>query len=192
MDLLSTWNVIKSAGFTSYLLLFLAVILSAFSYGKHIPAKIRTVLLPIHQATGRLGFFFGLLHGIVLTIDSYKPFALSEVFIPFMASGHPWIYGFGTISLIFMFVVLVTSDWLKTFGRKVWRTLHYLAFPAFVLAFAHGLLGGTNSDDDWARVFYAVTAVGFLLIVIVRAIVSNKINQVKGNVRHEYPAGGRR
>lgn len=177
MSWLSTWSVIKSAGLTSYLLLFLSVILGAFSYGKLVPSNIRSILLPIHQLTGWLGFLFGLLHGIVLTIDSYEPFSLKMVLVPFTAKYHPWTSGMGTISLYFFFLILVTSDWMKKFGRNVWRFVHYLAFPAYVLSLLHSLLAGSDTKTVWAHSLYATTAGIFVLVICIRAIAGIKLNQ---------------
>ncbi|MEB3102192.1 ferric reductase-like transmembrane domain-containing protein [Ferviditalea candida] len=168
LEWFSTWSVIKASGLTSYLLLFLSVSLGMFSYGKLMKPNIRGSLLIMHQLSGWIGFLFGLLHGLVLTIDSYQPFSYKDVFVPFAAEYHPLSSGLGTIALYLFVIILVTSDWMKNFGRKVWRAIHYLAFPAFVLSLVHGLAAGSDTKQLWAQLFYLGTAVLFLIFVYIR------------------------
>lgn len=173
----STWSVIKAAGLTSYLLLFLSVSLGMFSYGKLMKPNIRGILLIMHQLAGWIGFLFGMLHGLVLTIDSYEPFSYMDVFVPFMAEYHPLSSGLGTVALYFFLIILVTSDWMKNFGRKVWRVIHYLSFPAFAFSFVHGLAAGSDTKQLWAQLFYAGTALLFLVFVYIRIRYAAKSTQ---------------
>ncbi|MEX2459729.1 MAG: ferric reductase-like transmembrane domain-containing protein [Paenibacillaceae bacterium] len=171
---LSTWNVIKAAGFASYLLLFVSVSLGAFSYGNWIPSRTRVVLLAIHQMTGWVGFLFGLLHGLVLTIDKYKPFSLMEVFIPFASKQDSLFNGLGILALYLFLIILVTSDWMKRFGRKAWRSVHYLAFPAYFMSLVHGMAVGYDIHRPWAIAFYSGTATLFFCMIGIRVVLSKR------------------
>jgi len=164
----STWGVIKAAGICSYLLLFISVSVGAFGYSKMVSAKRRGLLLIIHQWTGWFGFLFGLLHGIVLLIDTYEPFSIKELLIPFYTEYKTVANGFGIMGFYMFFAVLVTSDWMKNFGKKVWRSVHYLPFPAFILSLLHGLLAGSDSSRKEMKMMYAVTGILFLLVIVVR------------------------
>jgi sulfoxide reductase heme-binding subunit YedZ len=44
------------------------------------------------------------------------------------------------------------------FGYRTWRLLHYLTFGVFAMAAAHGIGAGTDTQHDWARYLYALTA----------------------------------
>ncbi|TCZ77091.1 ferric reductase [Paenibacillus albiflavus] len=165
---LSTWGVIKAAGISSYLLLFISVSVGAFGYSKLVSVKRRGLLLIIHQWTGWFGFLFGLLHGIVLLIDMYEPFSIKEVLVPFYTDHQTVANGFGILAFYMFFAVLVTSDWMKTFGKKVWRFVHYLPFPAFILSLLHGLLAGSDSSLKGIKMMYAITGILFILVVVVR------------------------
>src|SRR5690606_32326675 len=68
-DWLSTWGVIRAAGLTAYLFMFVSVVLGAFSYGNAVSPGVRKWALPVHQWTGWFAFLFCLLHAAVLTID---------------------------------------------------------------------------------------------------------------------------
>jgi len=146
----------------------LSVVAGIFSHSKLIGAKPRALLQHIHQWTGWFGFLFGILHGIVLTIDSYEPFRITELLIPFLSDYKPLATGMGILSFYMFIAVLITSDWMKKFGKRMWRTVHFLAFPAFVLSFLHGLLAGSDSSLTPARWMYALTGLIFLVAVVVR------------------------
>lgn len=174
MDFLSTWTVIKAAGFTSYLLLLISVCLGALSYGKLFSGKVRGVLLLTHQLTGWIGFLFGLLHGLVLSVDTYIHFSFAAIFIPFTSPYEPVATGLGTIALYMSLIVLVSSDLMKKIGRKAWQAIHYLAFPLYVLSLLHGLWAGYDSSALWALLFYTGTLLLFLAVILIRVIITKK------------------
>lgn len=177
MEWLSTWSVIKAAGFTSYALLLISVSLGAFSYGKHLSQQFRSICLTLHQMTGWLGLLFGMLHGVVLTIDSYITFSWKAVWIPMTAEYRPIASGLGTIAFYLILFILITSDWMKKFGKKIWRYVHFLAYPAFALSLLHGLFAGSDSQSLWAIRFYQGSAVVFFAIFFVRMYMHWKSNK---------------
>lgn len=168
MNFLSTWSVIKAAGFTSYLLLLISVILGALTYGKPPSSKVFNVMFTTHQLTGLIGFLFGLLHGLVLSVDSYIHFSFAAIFIPFASPYEPIASGLGTIALYLSFIVLVSSDLMKKLGRKAWGGIHTLAFPLYMLSLLHGLWAGSDSSALWSRLFYMGTLLLFLAIILIR------------------------
>lgn len=167
-DWLSTWGVIKASGFTSYLLLFISICLGAFSSDKNISARARGSLIILHQLSGWIGFLFGLLHGLVLTVDQYEPFTLLEVFVPFASDYRTVSVGLGIIALYLLLIVLFTSDWKRWFGHKTWRLIHFLVFPSYLLFLIHGLVAGSDTHNLWAILFYSGTATLFLVIIWIR------------------------
>lgn len=174
---LSTWGVIKAAGLTSYALIVVSIVLGAFSYGSTVPAKIRGILLPAHQYAGWLGFLFGLLHGLVLTINEYQPFSLSEILIPFTADHHPVANGLGTIALYIIAAILISSDIMKKLGKKIWRSIHLLSYPLFLLSLIHGIVVGSDSKYSWAIEFYASGAIIFAVAVFIRGYIQWKASR---------------
>ncbi len=69
---------------------------------------------------------------------------LADLVIPFLVPYGRFAVGLGTISLQLVAIVLL-STWLRaklTYGG--WLAIHRLSYVAFVAAFAHGLLAGTD------------------------------------------------
>lgn len=178
MTLVSIWEMIRSTGLTSYSLLFLSVTAGVMYKGKLSAPKRQAVLLFVHQTAGWLGFLIGLLHGLLLIIDDYLPFSPSEVFIPFTSDYKPFLTGLGTLSLYGMLLLLVSSDAMKKMSRKLWRAIHYLAIPAYLFAFVHGIAIGTDSGETWSMIFYTSTAVMLVAMMFVRRLLLPVKNSV--------------
>ncbi|MGZ9585173.1 ferric reductase-like transmembrane domain-containing protein [Paenibacillus marinisediminis] len=183
-NVFSTWSVIKAAGISSYLMLFISVIMGTFGYSKLVPAKYRSLLLFFHQWTGWFGFLLGVLHGTVLLIDTYEPFTITELLIPFYSHYKSAGTGLGILALYIYVAVLVTSDWMKMFGKKVWRTVHYFPFVAYILSLLHGLLVGSDSSQTAMQMIYAVTGILFIVVMVVRMGWRNQSNEREHNHAH--------
>jgi sulfoxide reductase heme-binding subunit YedZ len=167
-DWLSTWGVIKAAGLTSYLFMFISVVLGAFSYGAAISPNVRKITLPVHQWTGWFGFLFGLLHGAVLMIDGYQPFEPEEVLIPFASEFHPATVGLGTLALYIMAAILASSDIMKKLGKKIWKSIHLFSYPMFLFVLIHGVTDGSDTEQPWAFLLYFCSGFIFAAVFLIR------------------------
>ncbi|MFM9277163.1 hypothetical protein [Paenibacillus jiagnxiensis] len=61
-----------------------------------------------------------------------------------------------------------SSDLMKQLGKKVWRAIHYLALPAYLLALVHGVMPGTDSNATLVQVIYIVTGLMVAALVVRR------------------------
>jgi len=173
-DWLSTWGVIRAAGMTAYLFLFVSVVLGAFSYGSAVPSGVRKFALPVHQWTGWFAFLFCLLHAAVLMIDGYRPFAPQEVFIPFAAGFHPVTLGLGTLALYILALVLISSDIMKKLGKKAWKSIHLFTYPMFFFTLIHGVADGSDTEEPWAYFLYVWSGLIFMGVLLIRLYIQWK------------------
>lgn len=154
---LSVWSTTRAAGFTAYLLLFASMIAGLLQGSTWAKGSRRLKLNLIHQWCGWFGLLFGMAHGLVLVFDDYVGYRLVDIFVPFAAKYERWGTGFGILSLYLFLLLVVSSDLMKQLGKKLWRTIHFAAFPAFILALIHGLLTGSDSGQIVVILLYAVT-----------------------------------
>jgi sulfoxide reductase heme-binding subunit YedZ len=162
------WNTIRAAGLTSYLLMFVSVaagISHSFSFFK--PKRKKQFLL-VHQSSGWFGLLFGMIHGLVLSFDQSIHFPLSDILIPFTSDYKPISTGLGTISLYILFVLIITSDFIKQLGRKTWKAIHFLAFPGYLLALYHGITSGTDTQQPLILGMYSITGCIVLILLFLR------------------------
>jgi sulfoxide reductase heme-binding subunit YedZ len=160
------WNTTRAAGFVSYLLLFFSMMAGLLQSFRFLGTNTRSVALVIHSTCGWLGFLFGMVHGLVLLFDKQVPYSFTEIFVPFASPRAMLPTACGILAFYILFFLVLTSDLMKQLGRKIWRAIHYLAFPGYVLALYHGIALGTDTQSISIQIVYGVTgAVTFSLIV---------------------------
>lgn len=172
----SVWDTTRALALTSYLLLFVSMVAGILQSMKIVPPKSRANLSTVHTLGGWLGLLFGLTHGLVLLYDTYVGYSITEILIPFTAKKNPIEVGLGIIAMYVMFLLVLTSDLLKRLGKKVWRSVHYLAFPAFLFALYHGISIGTDTALSGIKLMYAATGltVAGLVVARIRLALKNK------------------
>ncbi|MDO7905957.1 ferric reductase-like transmembrane domain-containing protein [Paenibacillus sp. JX-17] len=163
LDTLTVWATTRAAGMTSYLLLFFSTAAGIMMSLKMLNGRAKSILLTVHQSSGWFGLLFGMVHGTVLLFDQYVGYPAAELLIPFASHSHRWLNGIGTLSLYAMLILVASSDLMKKLGRKVWRTIHFFAFPAYFMALVHGFMLGSDSHYSWARLMYFST--GCLIVL---------------------------
>ena len=98
----------------------------------------------VHDLTSVLWLPLALAHVIALLLDPYSRIGLVDLVVPFLVSYGSFAIGLGTIALQLVTVVLL-STWLRdSLTHQGWLTIHRLSYVAFIAAFAHGLLSGTD------------------------------------------------
>lgn len=161
----NTWEWIRLFGFLAYFYFTISIIFGLLRKTSFVKSH-KNLIYQIHQNAGWMGLFTLIVHVLALIIDSYKPYNLVEILIPFSADYEPITSGLGTIAFYGFLVVLMTSDlWIKTMNRSMWKNMHLLVLPAWVLSLFHGIIIGSDSGNLLVLLFYAVTA-GFTLFIV--------------------------
>ena len=163
------WYMARAGGIVAYLLLWLSTV-----WGLVLSTKVTHDLLPapiaygLHEFLSILAVLFATLHAVVLLGDSYIDFNIFHLAIPFIAPYEPLWTGLGTIGL-YLTMALTGSFYIrKQIGQKVWRTLHYLTFVAYLLVLGHGLMAGTDSSLPAITLMYLGTGFSVLFLTYYR------------------------
>ena len=118
----------------------------------------------VHDLTSLLWIPLAIAHVIALLLDPYAKIGVVDLLVPFLVTYGSFAIGLGTISLQLVAIVLL-STWLRSsLAHRGWLAIHRLSYVAFVAAFAHGLLAGT----DLAQPVFAALAwvLGAVLIAV--------------------------
>ena len=110
----------------------------------------------------------GLAHVTALLFDRYAQVGLLDLVIPFGVSYGRLAIGLGTIAAQLIVVVLI-STWMRsslTIGQ--WRAFHRLSYVAFIAAFAHGIMSGTDLANPVISALAWVTAAAVALVALRR------------------------
>jgi methionine sulfoxide reductase heme-binding subunit len=122
-------------------------------------------LFALHQGTAYIAVFLVVTHPLVLLFLSEHRFRLPDVLFPIHSYLQPRINLLGAMALYLLLLVFVSSLLRSRIGRPLWRSLHYLVFPAAGLLFVHSILSDPDLHDghpdllDGGKVLLEIAAV---------------------------------
>ena len=165
----ATWDASRAAGFAAYLLLWASVVT-----GMSIHLRLRPTSSPLtysleaHRITSGLGMSFVFGHVFSLLLDPVVHFQIVDAILPFSSEFRPIQIGLGTVSQWLLVFVLATTTFSAKLSYGLWRKLHYLSFPCYLLALIHGITSGTDSASPFALVIYATTSAVVAAVGVLR------------------------
>ena len=161
------WYAARAAGIVAYLLLSVVVALGLVLSGRRQSKRWpRFALEDVHRFAGLLTGTFVALHVATIAIDSYTPFSLTGLVVPFVSSYRPLPVALGIVSAELLVALAVTNRLRnRVLSYRTWRRAHYLGFAVWAAAALHGITAGTDRGSAWLLVLYAasIAAVGGLL-----------------------------
>jgi DMSO/TMAO reductase YedYZ heme-binding membrane subunit len=157
------WYLARSAGIVAYLLLSSSVLLGVLMAGRARFTWPKFAVEEVHRFLAILTGVFIVLHGGSLLLDRVVPISLAQELVPFTSPYRPFAVGLGICAMELMVAVGVTNALRRRMPYRMWRTLHYLTLPAWLLASLHGVLAGTDAGDPW---FAALAAGAFAAVVM--------------------------
>lgn len=154
-----TWYLTRASGLVLYALIWLATVL-----GLGLTTTLldrfggRAVLFSVHAYATELAYGFLALHLLTLAADQAVPFGFMDLVVPFSSPWlEPWT-GFGILAAALLVLVGASFSVRWLIGFRGWRLLHWLTFPLYGLALAHGLGAGTDRNVGWVQGMYLATA----------------------------------
>lgn len=169
------WIVARSTGTAAIVALVLSVLsgmalrsgaLAWLSHNRGVRA--------VHDLTSVLWLPLAIAHVIALMLDPYAKIGFADLLVPFLVSYGSFAIGLGTISLQLIVVVLI-STWLRSsLTHQGWLAIHRLSYVAFVAAFAHGLLAGT----DFAQP--VLVALAWLTAAVIVIVAFRRLTAARG------------
>ncbi len=134
----------------------------------------RISLFSLHQWTAYIAIFLTLTHPLVLLFLDKPKFRLFDILWPIDSPLQPYINLAGAVALYLLVLVMVSSLLRTQIGRPLWRSLHYLVFPAAALLLVHSVLTDPNLKDghpdflDGGKVFVELASLVSVVAVVVR------------------------
>jgi predicted ferric reductase len=143
------WYAARAGGVIAYLLLSAGAVLGlTLSRRRPLPWP-KFAVEEVHRFVTVLTGFFLALHVGAILVDSYLPFSVGQVLVPFSAPYRPLATGLGTVALELLVAVALTNAFRRDIPHRLWRTAHYATFPVWVAATLHGLLAGSDRHTLW-------------------------------------------
>jgi methionine sulfoxide reductase heme-binding subunit len=164
------WYVIRASGLAAYLLLTAAVAVGLGLAGRErLERWPRFAVTDVHRFLGLLVGVFVFLHVVTLAIDSFLPFSVAQIAVPFAASYRPLWTALGIVGAELLLALAVTNRFRHRLSYRAWRRAHYLNFAVWIAATAHGIGSGSDSGAGWNVVLYGA-AVALVAGLAVRRV----------------------
>jgi methionine sulfoxide reductase heme-binding subunit len=142
------WYLTRDMAIAAYLTLTLSVLFGlAISLSRVTGERVMWHIQDLHYTFATLTGVLMIGHMLTLMLDSYLPFSVTNLLIPFsQPSGvNALTVDLGVISFYGMLSLLLSSWFKKRLAYTVWRAIHYVSFGTFILVTIHGWLTGSDS-----------------------------------------------
>jgi predicted ferric reductase len=169
------WYLSRGAGITAYLLLTATTVFGlAVSTRAADRWLARPVVFSLHEYLSWLGLAATGLHVSVLLGDTYLPFSVGALLLPFAAPYRPGAVTLG-LGAWYLGAAITASFYLRPWlGRRAWRALHTLSFVTYALATAHGILAGSSTGQVWMQWLYLGSGGTVLLLTNYRVLLARR------------------
>jgi sulfoxide reductase heme-binding subunit YedZ len=164
------WILLRAAGIASFVALFLSVAWGLVSTTGVVTKRVtKPAGNHFHAVVASTGLALLTIHVVLLVLHEFMPFDPLDVLVPMRSSYRPVAIALGIVGMYAMVLVTVTSWVRKRMPTGLWRGIHLLAVPAFMLSLLHGVFAGTDAARPGMFVLYAGSALATLFLVLVRS-----------------------
>jgi sulfoxide reductase heme-binding subunit YedZ len=163
------WYAARASGVAAYIVLSLVVCLG-LTLGKKAQSSRwpRFSIEDVHRFGGLLvGSLVGV-HVLAIAADSFLPFSLTQLLVPFTASYRPLWTGLGIAAAELLVALAITNHYRRRLPYRFWRRAHYLNFAVWTFASLHGLMGGTDRGAPWLAILYGLSVAAVLTLLLWR------------------------
>jgi ferredoxin len=137
--------VAAAVGFTSYLLLWLAVVWGLMLRNGWAGTRMRhSTIYAIHMTISLFGISLGVVHAAVQLAVPNGSVDLIDEFVPFSNGNDPIGVGVATIGTEIFVAAALAVGMQRKLGYSRFRAVHSLVYIAFMMVAAHALISGSD------------------------------------------------
>lgn len=152
------WYATRASGIAAYVILTVVVCIGISMGGKAQSLRWpRFSVEGIHRFGGLLVGALIAIHVVTIAVDSFLPFSVVNLLVPFTSSYRPLWTGLGIAAAEMLLALAVTNHYRKRMPYAYWRKAHYANFAVWTLAAIHGVMSGTDRSIWLLAMTYAVT-----------------------------------
>ena len=163
------WYAARASGVAAYVVLTVVVCLGIALAGKAQSTRWpRFAAEDVHRFGGLLVGSLIVIHVGAIAVDSFLPFSLTQLLVPFTATYRPLWTGLGIAAAELLLALAITNHYRRRLPHRVWRSVHYLNFAVWGAASLHGMFAGTDRSATWLAVLYGVGVASVAVLLLWR------------------------
>ena len=163
------WYVARASGIVAWALLAGSVLWGLSMTTRTFQRRVRRPwLLDLHRFLGGLALVFTVVHVAAIIGDTYVHFGLASVLVPLASKWHPIPVAFGIVGIYLLAAVELTSLLRDRIPNTIWRRVHFLSFPLYVVTTVHLLTAGTDRGNRLLFLPVIAATAAVLALVAVR------------------------
>ena len=167
------WYVNRGTGVTLLVLFTLSTVLGVLSAREGRRRLVPGIVTQgLHRNLALLSLVLLLGHVTSAVVDTYVDIRWWQAFWPVGATYKPFWLGAGSLALDLMLVLVVTSLLRERIPHRLWRSVHWLGYLAWVVSLAHGAGIGTDARTGWG-VWTGVGSLGVVLAAVALRVATN-------------------
>jgi methionine sulfoxide reductase heme-binding subunit len=152
------WYAARASGVAAYVVLSVVVAIGITLGGKAQARRLpRFAVEDIHRFGGLLVGSLVVVHVGAIAVDSFLPFSLVQLVVPFTARYRALWTGLGIFAAELLLALAITNHYRKRMPHRLWRAAHYANFAVWTLASLHGIFAGTDRSASWLAVLYGLS-----------------------------------
>ncbi len=173
------WYITRASGFVAAIaLIFLMLSGIGFITGTTFRFLEPLTAWATHKAVAYVFAASLVIHGTALLFDTYVPFTVAQVLVPFLSPYREVTIGnyhlgslyvaLGIIAMYFVLAIILSS--LLWIDKKphTWKLFHFLAYLTVIFVFIHALYLGTDLAQGIFRIMWIMFGVGVAVAVVFR------------------------
>ncbi len=152
------WYATRASGIAAFVILTIVVCIG-ISMGGKAQSKVwpRFTVEDIHRFGGLLVGALVTIHVLTIAVDSFLPFSVLNLVVPFTASYRPLWTGLGIAAAEILLALAITNHYRQRVPYSFWRKAHYANFVVWTFAALHGVMSGTDRSVWWLALIYGVS-----------------------------------
>lgn len=186
MDPQFWWYLSRASGIVAWFLLTASVLVGILLPAKMFASQRPAWVTDLHRWLGGLTITFLMIHLVGLWADSYIEFDLAEFLIPMSTDWKPVPVALGVVAMWLVVAIHASSLIMKSIPRPVWRWIHLMSYPAFLLTSLHGTFAGTDAANPIYS-YSSTAAVAALVFASIYRILSGRRKRVRSAPKAPTP-----
>jgi hypothetical protein len=163
-----TWYLARASGVVAYVLLTLVVLAGVGLAGRARLNWPRFAVVDVHRFGSILVGVFIAVHATTLALDTYLPFSITQLVVPFASHYRPLPTALGIVAMELLVAVAITNLQRSRLPYRAWRRAHYLTLLVWLAATVHGLTVGSDRGSAWLDAIYFSSIAAVLTAIVVR------------------------